>query len=381
MKILYLTILMVALLGGCSSIAFVQQSWQGQRDVMALSVPIVDLLESPGTDPTLKTRLAQALDARRFASNMLGLPDNASYTRYSALPRDYVLWNLFVTPELSLEPVQHCYLFTGCLAYKGYFTPEAAQAAAQHWRQAGMDVFIGDIPAYSTLGWYDDPLLSSMLNWDDDYVALTLFHELAHQRFYVKDETAFNESFASFVGSEGLRQWRASRGLAPPDPALEQQQAEFTRLVMAARESLQKIYASEQPDVAKRKAKETAFTRLQTDYKQWKTECWENSPRFDGWFAQKLNNASLLPFGLYDQWVPAFAMLFEQTEKDWQAFYQAVEQMGDLTPAGREQALLALLQAAQKKGEPSRDLTMDHLPVSSAESIKIRETGCTQDQP
>jgi predicted aminopeptidase len=378
MKSLLVTVLAALLLGGCSSIAFVQQSWQGQRDVMALSVPIVDLLESDNTDPLLKARLAEALKARQFASNVLGLPDNASYTRYSALPRDYVLWNLFVAPELSLEPVQHCYLFTGCLAYKGYLTPEAAQPAAQQWRTQGRDVFIGDIPAYSTLGWYDDPLLSSMLHWDDDYLALTLFHELAHQRFYVKDDTAFNESFASFVGGEGLRQWRSSRGLAPPDPALEQQQAEFTQLVMATRERLQEVYTSERSDVAKRKAKESAFSRLKMDYQQWKSDCWENSTRFDGWFAEGLNNASLLPFGLYDQWVPAFAMLYDQTGKNWQAFYRAVERMEKLTAKEREQLMLALLQAAQETDQSrSPDLT-DHRHFSSQQPIRTRETGCIQ---
>lgn len=335
------------LLAGCSSIAFVQHSWQGQHEVMALSVPIVDLLDSPNTDPALKARLAEALAARRFASAALGLPDNPSYTRYSALPRPYALWNLFVAPELSLEPVQHCYLFTGCLAYKGYFSREAVEAAAQHWQRQGMDVFIGDIPAYSTLGWYDDPLLSSMLHWDDDYVALTLFHELAHQQFYLKDETAFNESFASFVGQEGLRQWRASKGLPPPDPALGTQQAEFNALVMVTRERLQVVYTSNLPESVARSVKDTEFARLRSDYKQWRNEQWDGSTRFDGWFAGELNNASLLPFGLYDHWVPAFVMLFDKTGREWPAFYQAVERMGRLSPVDRERALLQLLQKAQ----------------------------------
>lgn len=341
-----IVVFMSLLLAGCSSVAFVQQSWQGQREVMALSVPIDDLLQSPDTDPALKARLAEAQAARRFASAALGLPDNPSYTRYSALPRPYVLWNLFVAPELSLEPVQHCYLFTGCLAYKGYFSLAAAQVAADGWREQDMEVFIGDIPAYSTLGWYDDPLLSSMLHWDDDYVAMTLFHELAHQQFYVKDDTAFNESFATFVGREGLRQWRASRGLPPPDPALEREQAEFTQLVMAARERLQALYASDLPDLAKRAAKEKEFTRLRSEYDRWQEARWPDSSRFDGWFAGELNNASLLPFGIYDQWVPAFAMLFVICDKDWQSFYQAVRQLGQLPPADRQQALLQLLEKA-----------------------------------
>jgi predicted aminopeptidase len=334
-----IAVLFMLLLSGCSSIAFVQQSWQGQREVMALSVPIVELLESADTEPALKARLTEALAARRFASAALGLPDNLSYTRYSALPRPYALWNLFVTPELSLEPIQHCYLLTGCLAYKGYFSRDAADTAAREWQRQGMDVFIGDIPAYSTLGWYDDPLLSSMLHWDDDYVALTLFHELAHQQFYLKDETAFNESFASFVGQEGLRQWRASKGLPPPDPALEKQQAEFNALIIAARERLEIIYATDLPDPAMRVAKVQELARLRTDYRSWRNQRWQGNSRFDGWFDGELNNARLLPFGLYDQWVPGFAMLYELAGRDWPTFYQEVERIGRLSKVERERAL------------------------------------------
>jgi predicted aminopeptidase len=344
-------ILFILLLGGCSSIAFVQQSWQGQREVMALSVPIVELLESAETDPALKTRLAEALAARRFASAALGLPHNLSYTRYSALPRPYALWNLFVTPELSLEPIQHCYLMTGCLAYKGYFSRDAADAAAQDWQRQGMDVFIGNIPAYSTLGWYDDPLLSSMLHWDDDYVALTLFHELAHQQFYLKDETAFNESFASFVGQEGLRQWRANNGLLPPDPALERQQAEFNALIIAARERLQIIYSMDLPDPAIRVAKVQEIARLRTGYQHWRDEKWQGSSRFDSWFDGELNNASLLPFGLYDQWVPAFTELFRRQNADWQRFYREVERLGNLASDERLGQLAALTDLDSNRGE------------------------------
>ena len=339
------------LLVGCSSIAFVQQSWQGQREVMALSVPIEELLKSPDTDLQLKKRLAEAQAAREFASSALGLPDNASYTRYSALPRSYALWNLFVAPELSLEPVQHCYLFTGCLAYKGYFALEAAQTAAAKWREQGMEVFIGDIPAYSTLGWYDDPLLSSMLHWADDYLAMTLFHELAHQQFYVKDDTAFNESYATFIGREGLRQWRASRGLPPPNLELEQQEAEFTNLMMAMRERLQAVYASDLPDTAKRKAKQAEFARLRRDYANWRDARPAQRQRFDGWFAGEVNNASLLPFGLYDQWLPAFAELFQRSGADWQRFYREVERLGSLSTNERQAALAALALAQAKNGE------------------------------
>lgn len=347
-------LVLAGLFSGCSSVEYAHQAWQGQRAVIRDSVPIRTILEDPSADPHLKGRLAAALEARRYASEALGLPDNPSYTRYTALPRTYVLWNLFVAPEFSLDAVEHCYPVAGCVAYKGYFDEARAQREASAWRDQGMDVFIGGVPAYSTLGWYDDPVLSSMMHWDDDYVAKLIFHELAHQQFYIKDDTAFNESYASFVGQQGLRQWRASRGLAPPDMALDRRQKQLTELVMAARAELTALYASELNADAKRAAKAERFARLRADYQALRDTHWEGFAGFDQWFGEALNNAALLPFGLYDQWVPAFEVLFRQQGEDWAAFYAAVEQLGGLPESARTARLTELATVA---GDESRSGT------------------------
>ncbi|WP_150305635.1 aminopeptidase [Pseudomonas saliphila] len=333
---------LAGLFAGCSTVEYAHQAWQGQRAVIRDSVPIHAIVEDPAADPHLQDRLTAALQARRFASDALALPDNPSYTRYTALPRTYVVWNLFITPEFSLDAVEHCYLVAGCVAYKGYFEEASAHQEASAWSEQGMDVFVGGVPAYSTLGWYDDPVLSSMMHWDDDYMAKLIFHELAHQQFYIKDDTAFNESFASFVGEQGLREWRASRGLPPPDMTLDRRQQQLTELVLAAREDLAALYASEQNDADKRAAKTERFARLQADYRALRDEQWEGFAGFDQWFGDSLNNAALLPFGLYDQWVPAFARLFQQVGQDWSAFYAAVEQLGQLPEADRTRRLAQL---------------------------------------
>ena len=337
-----LLLALAGLLGGCSTVEYAHQAWQGQRPVIRDSVPIRSILEDPAADPHLQTRLAAALHARRFASDALALPDNPSYTRYTALPRTYVVWNLFITPEFSLDAVEHCYLVAGCVAYKGYFEEARAHQQASIWREQGMDVFVGGVPAYSTLGWYDDPVLSSMMHWDDDYVAKLIFHELAHQQFYIKDDTAFNESFASFVGQEGLRQWRASQGLPPPDMALDRRQQQLTELVLAAREDLAALYANELNEAEKRAAKAERFARLRADYQTLRDEQWEGFAGFDQWFGESLNNAALLPFGLYDQWVTAFEALFRQQGEDWSAFYNAVEALGALPEPARSRGLAEL---------------------------------------
>lgn len=330
------------LLGGCSSLHYATQAWQGNRELLRMAVPIDEMVADPQTDPALAARLELALDARRFASDQLKLPDNASYTRYAALPRPFVLWNLFVTPELSMEPVQHCFLFAGCLAYRGYFDETQARDAAERWRDEGKDVHMGGVPAYSTLGWYDDPLVSSMLHWDDDYLLELIFHELAHQQFYARDDTAFNESYATFVGRQGLDEWRASRGLPPRDQALQRQQQELTELMLAARDDLASLFLSEASDATKREAKARRFERLRAEYRQLRDNRWGGDPRFDGWMESELNNASLLPFGLYDQWVPAFAELFSESAGDWQRFHERVAELGRAPAAEREAVLRRL---------------------------------------
>ncbi|MEH6388040.1 aminopeptidase [Pseudomonas profundi] len=338
-----LLLTLAGLFAGCSTAEYAHQAWQGQRAVIRDSVPIRAILEDPTADPNLQSRLAAALQARRFASDTLALPDNPSYTRYTALPRLYVVWNVFVTPEFSLDPVEHCYLVAGCVAYKGYFQEARAHREASAWRERGMDVFVGGVPAYSTLGWYDDPVLSSMMHWDDDYVAKLIFHELAHQQFYIKDDTAFNESFASFVGQQGLRQWRASRNLPPPDMALDRRQQQLTELVLAARDGLATLYASDLSEAEKRAAKTERFAQLRADYQRLRDEQWEGFAGFDQWFGDSLNNAALLPFGLYDQWIPAFERLFQQLGEDWTAFYAAVEQLGNMEGPDRTRRLVQLV--------------------------------------
>ena len=325
-------------LSGCSSVGYLYQSWQGQRALMARAEPIEQVIADPQTAPQLAERLRTASQIRQYAVAALALPDNTTYTRYAALPGAYPLWNLFVTDELSLAAVPHCYPFFGCIAYKGYFDQARAEQAAADWRARGKDVYVAGIPAYSTLGWYDDPLFSSMLHWSDDYLAEMLFHELAHQRFYVKDDTAFNESYASFVGQQGQREWLKSAGRAAHDPAGRERERAFVGLVLAARSELETLYQSDQSDAAKRSGKAAILAQLRSDYASLRDSEWDGDKRFDHWFAADLNNARLLPFGLYDHWVPAFECLYQRSN-GWADFPQRVEALGALAPEARTAAL------------------------------------------
>lgn len=335
-------LLLGALLSGCASLDYYTHLGRGQLELLAAREPVAALLADPATDADLSRRLALAQQARDFASAELGLPDNRSYRLYADLRRPYVVWNVFATPELSLQPLTHCFPIAGCVAYRGFYRQGRARGAAALLQVEGMDTYVAGIEAYSTLGWFDDPILNTMLRWDDERLAAVIFHELAHQRLYVADDTAFNESFASFVERQGLRQWRAARGLAPGDAHEERMRRQFTALILASRERLQTLYEGPLDDAQKRAGKAAEFERLRAEYRALRDGEWDGDRRYDAWMAQPLNNARLLPFGLYDQWVESFAVLFRQAGGDWAEFYRRVAALGERPADERERTLARL---------------------------------------
>ena len=335
------------LLNGCSTLDYYSHLASGHLHLLQAREPISALLEDPAADPDLQQRLALAQQARAFASAQLRLPDNGSYRLYADIGRPFVVWNIFATAEFSLSPELHCFPIAGCVAYRGFYSQGRARGAAALLNQQGLDTYLSGVEAYSTLGWFDDPILNTMLRWSDERLVAVIFHELAHQQLYVVDDTAFNESFASFVEREGLRQWRAARGLAPRDPAGEQQREQFIALVLASRARLAQLYASELPATQMRARKAAEFDRLRTEYHALREGQWAGQGRYDNWINTPMNNAKLLPFGLYDQWVPAFTALFEQVDRDWPRFYERVAALGQLPEAQRHQALTDLLAVTQ----------------------------------
>ena len=338
-----LAVLTLWLLEGCSTLDYYGQLARGQVQLLQAREPIDRLLADPGRDPQLRRRLALAQQARDFASARLGLPDNRSYRLYADLRRPFVVWNLFATAEFSLTPQTQCFPIAGCVAYRGFYQPGRARGAAALLAAQGQDTYIGGVEAYSTLGWFADPILNTMLRWDDERLAAVIFHELAHQQLYIADDTAFNESFATFVEREGLRQWLESRGLPPSDPVALRQRQQFVALVLASRDRLDRLYRSGRPEPALRQGKAAEFERLRAEYRQLRQDQWQGVGRYDGWIEGPLNNAKLLPFGLYDQWEPAFAALFAQQHGDWARFYGRVRALGELPKAERDRHLQALL--------------------------------------
>ena len=331
------------LLSGCGNLRYYGQAVRGQGALVVQRRAVAYVLRDPATDPHLATRLRLVLQARRFASLRLGLPDNRSYTRYVDLHRRYVVWNVFAAPRHSVEAVPQCFPIAGCVAYRGWFRQADAKADADRLQARGNDVWIGGVPAYSTLGWFADPLLSSMFEWDDDELDGTIFHELAHQLIYVKGDTAFNESFATFVQTEGLREWRQSRRLPPAQTRAQAMDDGFTQLVLDLRSRLKTLYASHADDAAMEAGKRLQIDAFRARYAAWRDREWPGDHRYDAWVAAPINNARLLPFGLYDQWLPAFAELFRRAGDDWSAFYASVRELAGVPTVRRDEAMQLLM--------------------------------------
>ena len=342
-------------LASCSTVAYYHQAITGQLDILARTHRIVDLLNDspPSVDAELppkpaltteqKNRLRTVLRIRQFATDTLALPDNGSYSVYADLERPMVAWNVIATPEFSLTPREWCYPIAGCAPYRGFFKRRDAERLAAELRSEQLDVRVAGVAAYSTLGWFRDPVLSTHLRHDDNELAALLFHELAHQVVYIPGDAAFNESFATTVEIEGLRRWLQAQGnpaAFETDRRRRARHAEFVEMMLATRTQLATVYASALDDAQKRAAKQRAFDELRTAYSELKAR-WGGDGRYDGWFAQPLNNAHLATVELYHQYVPAFQALLAEAHEDLPAFYRAVRAVSRLPQAVRQQRLSA----------------------------------------
>ncbi len=330
-------------LAGCASLGYYGQAIGGHLSILGRTRPIEELLTDPTLAPELKQRLERVVVIRAFATRSLGLPDNDSYRRYADLERPFAVWNVFAAPELSLKAKEWCFMFAGCVAYRGYFAQTDVERAAAQLRAEGYDVYIGGVVAYSTLGWFDDPLLNTMLARPEPELAGLLFHELAHQNIYVRDDTAFNESFAMTVEREGVRRWLAAQNAQAPYAAYTERarrREEFMALMLVCRARLEELYVSDFSDDDKRTAKNELFNELRRDYAQLKKR-WDGYAGFDGWI-EELNNAKLISIGLYHDHIAAFEKLLARDGGDLTAFYLTVNELARQPKAARDAALAAL---------------------------------------
>ncbi|MFO7528666.1 MAG: aminopeptidase [Marinobacter sp.] len=344
---IYLLLLLITGLSGCTTIGYYSQAISGHFSLITRAEPVAEVIHGAETLPDTREKLKLAMEARYFARDQLALPVGETFLEYVQLDRPWAVVNLVVVPEFSLEPHRWCYPFVGCQAYRGYFSLEDARREQTRFREDGYDTFIGGVTAYSTLGWFDDPLHSGFTRLSEDHMVALMFHELAHRVVYIAEDTIFNESFATAVALEGLRLWLSQRDEADRfDAALArlQRRNQTLTLVHEATGSLERLYRQADtlaPDNL-RARKQGILTQLADDYGKL-SETW-NEPGPFGPAPVTLNNAKLALLRQYNQFVPGFRQLLSDHDHDFPAFYRAVEELGQRPLDQRSAALTQLSQ-------------------------------------
>jgi len=336
-------------LWACSDFGYYRQSVSGHLSIMAKRQSIAAVLADPDQPESLKDALRRILEIREYASESLGLPVGKSFSTYADIERPFAVWNVVAAPAFSLTANQWCFPVAGCVPYRGYYQESEAVQFAASLQQQGFDTHVYGVSAYSTLGWFDDPVLSSFVSYPDWALAGLLFHELAHQVVYADNDGDFNEAFASLVEQEGLRRWlHACRSETEQGDyrRYRERDDQFQVLVAATRQELLDCYDGRNgiSNEEQQSCKEAAFTQMRQDYARLRQQ-WNGDARYDRWFESGLNNARFISAHTYRHDLPAFESLLRQQQGDLPGFYAAAKRLAALPPVARRQALDALREA------------------------------------
>lgn len=341
--------LLTFVLSGCAELGYYAQAARGQMSLLTDAKPIDHWLSDPEIKDDLKDRLRRVREIREFAARELGLPDNGSYKSFANLDRAFVMWNVVATPELSLRPESWCFPVAGCVDYRGYYDQRAAQSFARQLRDKGLDVRVSGVPAYSTLGWFNDPVLSTFIHYPEAELARLVFHELAHQVAYAGGDSQFNESFATAVEEFGVERWLAQRGddeARSAYLAFQRRRGDFLKLLDTYRQQLDDLYQSDRSATDKRQGKLRLMAEMQSDYGDLK-QAWGGYAGYDRWFSEPMSNAHFALISTYHDLVPAFRALLQE-KQSLPAFYQAVRALARSDKAKRRLTLERYMSMAQR---------------------------------
>ena len=336
-----ISIPLLLLLCGCADLGYYWHSSSGHLALMNQRVDIEDMLADDEIDAELRQRLLLLQEMRRFSVERLDLPDNGSYDSYVQLEQPWVVQNLFAAPEFSTQLKQWCYPVIGCASYRGYYDETRLLAYIEQLEAQDLEIYVAQVPAYSTLGWFDDPVLSSFIDWPEHRLAGLLFHELTHQRIYVDDDTTFNESLASAVQQVGTGLWLKSRNDADALAEMSRWLAyreEAIALIVSTGTGLSELYASDLDDAGMRAQKARRFDAARIAHDSI-AAAHEVTGGFKTWFAGDLNNAKVGSVATYNSRVTAFVHMLDAHRHDFAAFFGYVERLADLDREARERCL------------------------------------------
>ena len=335
------SLLLVMMNISCSRFSYYGQAVRGQLEIVTRMHRIDQLIAQETVDQETEARLQMILDIREYASKELLLPDNDSYKTYAELGREYVVWNVIAAPEFSMQPQVWCFPIVGCLPYRGYFSREAALEYAKELELQGNDVYVGGVSAYSTLGWFDDPVLDTMLRHGMTWAVRIIFHELAHQKIYIRDDTELNEAFADTVATIGVRKWlQATRQKVEYEQFNAQliREKQFHTLISEFRDRYRTLYAEDRPVAQKRLAKTALFQDLRRAYSSLQAT-WGGHDEYRSWFNDGPNNARMATIITYKELEPGLSALYQATGENLQEFYRIVRSLARCEPEERRKVL------------------------------------------
>ena len=329
------------MIGWAVSGCYLLDSARGQLTIMSKRQPIARLLRNPATPAQLRSRLESVVAIRDFATRRLGLPENGSYRSYADIERPYVVWNVVAAPEFSVDAAQWCYPIVGCVAYRGYFAEAKARKFARRLRRGGFEVSVQGVAAYSTLGYFADPVLNTMVVWSDADLAAIVFHELTHQFLYVRGDASFNEALATTIEAEGVRRWLIDTHREEELRDFEVQQrryAEVVGLLSRTRAELRTLYASAIEASPMRERKRAMIVAARGAYARLRA-AWSGRAPFESWFEGEINNAHLASMATYTDCVPGFERVLAAEGGDLGAFYRRVRELAALSQRDRDAAV------------------------------------------
>ena len=328
----------------CSSFGYYMDLMAGHSELLEQRKPVSEIIADKETSSKLRKLLIKSQNIRNFASKELDLPENDSYRMYADLKRRHAVWNVVAAAEFSVQPKKSCFMFVGCLSYRGYFSKQDATNYANELKAEGYDVYVAGAKAYSTLGWFDDPLLNTMMYKSEARRAGIIFHELAHQVVYIENDSAFNEAFATAVEQEGIRRWMRAKGESQKYQEYlvnKKRDSEINQLLQETREKLEKLYETKVNKEEKRRQKKIIFSLMQKQYGIFK-KSWDGYSAYDAWMKQGLNNSHLLLIATYHDLVPTFKSMLENENYNLKSFYAAVKKYGELNKKDRSLLLKQL---------------------------------------
>ncbi len=306
-------LLLLVWLSGCSPFYILQAAYEESR-ILWRREPIEQILKEPGLDQETREKFQTVLAVRKYGRETLHLNVGGSYATYSYLDRPVLSYMLMAVPKTDLSPYSWWFLFVGRVPYKAFFSEEEVRLKADQFQAQGYDTHIRPVQAFSTLGWFDDPLLAHLLKFDKVTLAEVLFHELFHNTLFLKGEVDFNESLANFVGNRATIMFFRDLGGEESSEYLQavkawKEELEFSAFIISVRTSLKDLYQGDLPEEEKLRLRQEIFSRSQEEWARMIAD--RPTHHFREYSRQELNNAVIAHYLLYLDGLQLFESLYQ----------------------------------------------------------------------